>query len=1044
MSNATAVTIAQDSSMSGVWLLDEALQLLQAVHMELLVFIIAVGTHLLLFGNVRKMCSASRTARKSKSVSNPPSRPNYTHTTVTQQRGDPQTVKAAQIRAESLAVSPVVRSIEALMRQKASSVDIAEALPTHLDQTLAHAILQGLGKSVDAEVLKALRSVIAEKDLSIDSQLGESLLQGYLALRDFENFKDLVNELSTQKVTLMPGVHILILKAAVKKNDFQWAVQAFRKVKEHWQEDASTPSCAPQYILMQLVELATKRCSLAALLPELQGVKLPVDVLNAFLTEILRTADKALWLRAAEIARQCGTVFNSATYSIFVRAARTLSEARRVFSEAVAAKQVSPELGITVLELKGAFKESDLAPSVYAQFTPKELTTDLLFALILIHAKRGEHEIVCDLHGKHLTGAELEPKKQQIVVGSALACGRTKLITQILNVLREVPRHVALVKAIGANQGIKAAETVFALCPDQNSVLHNALLDICVEQGDLPASDHWMKVLVDKGMADVVTYNTLIKVHLSQRQFKRAHAVVEKMRQAGFQPNLVTFNAILDATLAANHSKMSEAWAILDEISECGLKPNHITCSILLKSIQQSTHCTDVERTIAVVNSLEDIDEILLSSVVEACVRVGRGDLLSGVLQRQSANRPGRVEVKGAHTFGSLIRGHGFIHDVPGVWATWREMRSRHVVPTSITLGCMVEALVMNDDPDAGYDLIQDMLSDRQCRTTVNAVIYCSVLKGLAHQKRMETLWPIYQEMLQRQMDFSIITYNTLVDACARCGHMDKVPTLLRDMQNIGIEPNVITYSTILKGHCQAGEVELGFKVLQQMRQETKLVPDEIMYNSLLDGCARNVLYDRGMAVVEDMQKAGVRPSNFTLSILVKLASRASQLDKAFELADSFSKKYKFRLNVHVYTNLLQGCVCHQDPQRAVSVLERMLKERVRPEGRTYALVIRGLMSAGDCHSAAEIFRLACGLQCKLPQFSQFGDSARPANLAEGCASDTLRSLADRGHAEDLAAPLLKDLKRFQPGIKIEPQVQLRITSRLMGSPCKRPASSNQ
>merc|ERR1719379_636468 len=152
------------------------------------------------------------------------------------------------------------------------------------------------------------------------------------------------------------------------------------------------------------------------------------------------------------------------------------------------------------------------------------------------------------------------------------------------------------------------------------------------------------------------------------------------MRKAGFQPNLVTFNAILDATLLAGQP-ISEAWGIVDEISACGLKPNHITCSILLKSIQQNSPHADIEKTIAVVNSIEDIDEILLSSVVEACVRVSRGDLLSGVLRRQRGSTGhGRVEVKGAHTYGSLIRGHGFIQDLPGVWATWREMRVRQIV----------------------------------------------------------------------------------------------------------------------------------------------------------------------------------------------------------------------------------------------------------------------------------------------------------------------------------------------------------------------------
>jgi len=1042
--------------MPGMWLVDEAMQLIQAVHVELFVFLIAIATHLALFGNVRKVCSTTRTARKSKKVSVPPSRHSdddanvtvYTPLYTVQQRGDPNAVRAAQLRNESVAVSPIARSIEALVRQKASSASMVEVLSAHLDEPTplrtVQGVLQVLGKSIDAEVLKAIRDVLEARNLSIDEELGESLLQGYLTLRDFTNFKDLLKELATQNVLLTPGANILILKAAVKSNDMQWALQAFRKIKEHWKEEASTPSCAPQYLLLQVVELAAKQGSLKTLVPEVKHVKLPADVLNAFLTECLRSADKPLLQLAADNARGSGTVFNSSTYCLLVRAARTLSDAKRLFSEAISANQTSPELGIAVLELKGAFKEAELAQTVYKQFSAKELTADLLFAIVSVHAKRGEHGTVCDLHQKHLKGTEFEPKKQQVIIGSALACKRTTLIKQILNALNEVPKHVALIKAVGAQQGIKAAEAVFSLCPEQNSVLHNAVLDICVEQGDLEASERWMKTLGDKGMADVVTYNTLIKVHLNQHQFKRARSVIEQMRKAGFQPNLVTFNGIVDATLTASKGNMSEAWCILDEMEACGLKPNHITCSILLKSVQHSSNHSDVEWTIKVVNSIEDIDEILLSSVVEACVRVGRGDLLAGVLRRQRGKTgSGRVDVKGAHTYGSLIRGHGFINDLDGVWATWREMRSRQIIPTSITLGCMVEALVMNDDPDAGYKLIQEMLADRQCRCTVNAVIYCSVLKGLSHQKRMETLWPIYQEMLEKRMDFSIITYNTLVDACARCGHMDKVPILLKDMQKLGIEPNVITYSTILKGHCQAGDVELGFQVLQKMRQETKLLPDEIMYNSLLDGCARSVLYDSGIAVVEDMQKAGVRPSNFTLSILVKLASRAAKLDKAFELAQGLSQKYKFRLNGHVYTNLLQGCTCHQDYKRALSVLEWMLKERVRPEARTYVLLIRGCMAAGDCTSAAEVLRLACGLPCNLPQFSQFGESACASKISE-CASDTLRTLADRGHAEDLAGPILQDLKRLKPGIKVEPQVQLHITSRMIGTKGGRQVRSGQ
>merc|ERR1719214_182494 len=117
-------------------------------------------------------------------------------------------------------------------------------------------------------------------------------------------------------------------------------------------------------------------------------------------------------------------------------------------------------------------------------------------------------------------------------------------------------------------------------------------------------------------------------------------------------------------------------------------------------------------------------------------------------------------------------------------------------------------------------------------------------------------------------------------------------------MKSKRIEPNVITYSTMLKGHCQMGNVQKGFATLAQMRKDTRLKPDEIMYNSLLDGCAQNNLVDEGLRLLEEMQNEGVAPSNFTLSILVKLMNRARRLDRAFSIVEEISKKYRFHPNV--------------------------------------------------------------------------------------------------------------------------------------------------
>merc|ERR1719502_1161685 len=98
------------------------------------------------------------------------------------------------------------------------------------------------------------------------------------------------------------------------------------------------------------------------------------------------------------------------------------------------------------------------------------------------------------------------------------------------------------------------------------------------------------------------------------------------------------------------------------------------------------------------------------------------------------------------------------------------------------------------------------------------------------------------------------------------------------------VKPNIITFSTMLKGHCQNGNIQEGFSILEQMKKEAHLKPDEIVYNSLLDGCAQNNLVDEGLRLLEEMQNQGVHPSNFTLSLLVKLMNRARKLEQAFSL----------------------------------------------------------------------------------------------------------------------------------------------------------------
>merc|ERR1719181_257601 len=236
----------------------------------------------------------------------------------------------------------------------------------------------------------------------------------------------------------------------------------------------------------------------------------------------------------------------------------------------------------------------------------------------------------------------------------------------------------------------------------------------------------------------------------------------------------------------------------------------------------------------------------------------------------------------------------------------------------------------------------------------------------------------------------------------------------------------------MLKGHCQNGNMQAAFSILEQIKKEANLKPDEIMYNSLLDGCAQNNLVDEGLRLLEEMQSNGVPPSNFTLSILVKLMNRARRLDQAFALVEEITKKYRFRPNVHVYTNLVQACASNQQLARGVSILEQMIKDQIVPDDRTYAILVRSSISKGLFDQAVGLLRGALGLSDSLPFLQQ--QVAVCPNLDFALVNETLVSLAERGQAQNFAVPLLSAIRQNASWVRINAETQRKVMSPCLGS----------
>merc|ERR1719469_1828333 len=67
-----------------------------------------------------------------------------------------------------------------------------------------------------------------------------------------------------------------------------------------------------------------------------------------------------------------------------------------------------------------------------------------------------------------------------------------------------------------------------------------------------------------------------------------------------------------------------------------------------------------------------------------------------------------------------------------------------------------------------------------------NTILYTTLIKGYGLEKDLEKALALFREMPKEGVPYNTITYNSIIDACVKCGAMTQAEEILKEVSEAG------------------------------------------------------------------------------------------------------------------------------------------------------------------------------------------------------------------------------------------------------------------
>lgn len=406
----------------------------------------------------------------------------------------------------------------------------------------------------------------------------------------------------------------------------------------------------------------------------------------------------------------------------------------------------------------------------------------------------------------------------------------------------------------------------------------------------------------------VQVYNAMMGVYARNGRFEKVKEVLDLMRKRGCEPDLVSFNTLINARMKSGAMVPNLAMQLLNEVRSSRVRPDIITYNTLISACSRESN---LEEAIAIYNDM----------VNHNC----QPDLW---------------------TYNAMISVYGRCGLSKKAEQLFKELESKGYFPDAVTYNSLLNAFSKEGNTEKVRDICEEMVKMGFGR---DEMTYNTIIHMYGKQGRHDQALQLYRDMKSSGRNPDAVTYTVLIDSLGKANKVVEAANVMSEMLDAGVKPTLHTYSALICAYAKAGKRVEAEETFNCMRR-SGIKADRLAYSLMLDFFMRFNEIKKAMMLYQEMIQDGFTPDDGLYEVMLQVLAREHKLDVVERIVRDMEELSG--MNPQVISSVLVkgGCYDH-----AAKMLKVAISNGYELDQENFLSILSSYSSSGRYSEACEL-----------------------------------------------------------------------------------------